>query len=76
VTQDIISIFLPGYIPPSTRRSLSGGAIAGVVLGSMIGLALLIALSIIVWRRRRARVPMREELSAGDKFPADERVAS
>jgi hypothetical protein len=54
VTQDIIPIFPPGYIPPSTRHSLSGGAIAGVVLESMIGLAVLIALSIIFWRRRWA----------------------
>ena len=35
------------------RKGLSGGAIAGIVIGSLIGLAALLLAAFLLWRRRR-----------------------
>ena len=59
VTQTVTTTPTP-YVSPDAltreqaqRKSLSGGAIAGAVVGSVLGLALLLLGALLLWRRRR-----------------------
>lgn len=53
-TQSSSSVVVPTSAALSRSRQLSGGTIAGVVIGSVIG-ALLLVLLLLLWRRRRNR---------------------
>lgn len=62
----------PSATPAKKKSGLSGGAIAGIVIGSLAGVALIAAAALLIFRRKQQRLRvLRQQNSERSKWSAD-----